>query len=179
LAGFPGGGLGIIQTPSGNSNFTINVEQPGITTVYALINSAFGQSGQTVGSLVFMTTAAQTFTDTLVEGTNIRDHFNDGFNNSSSGIFATACFPAGCSADRLDAYKITLPADFAFNELASITFLGNNAGNPQGQPFLAALTVETVTATPIPAALPLFATGLGALGLLGWRRKRKAQATAA
>jgi len=32
--------------------------------------------------------------------------------------------------------------------------------------------------TPIPAALPLFATGLGALGLLGWRRKRKAQAAA-
>jgi hypothetical protein len=29
---------------------------------------------------------------------------------------------------------------------------------------------------PIPAALPLFATGLGALGLLGWRRKRKAAA---
>jgi hypothetical protein len=27
--------------------------------------------------------------------------------------------------------------------------------------------------TPIPAALPLFASGLGALGLLGWRRKRK------
>jgi hypothetical protein len=32
------------------------------------------------------------------------------------------------------------------------------------------------TATPIPATLPLFATGLGAMGLLGWRRKRKAQA---
>jgi len=31
---------------------------------------------------------------------------------------------------------------------------------------------------PLPAALPLFATGLGALGLLGWRRKRKAQAAA-
>src|SRR5262249_34763776 len=30
-------------------------------------------------------------------------------------------------------------------------------------------------ATPIPAALPLFATGLGALGLLGWRRKRQAR----
>jgi hypothetical protein len=27
--------------------------------------------------------------------------------------------------------------------------------------------------TPIPGALPLFASGLGALGLLGWRRKRK------
>jgi hypothetical protein len=33
-------------------------------------------------------------------------------------------------------------------------------------------------ATPLPATLPLFATGLGALGLLGWRRKRKAQAVA-
>ena len=30
--------------------------------------------------------------------------------------------------------------------------------------------------TPLPAALPLFASGLGALGLLGWRRKRKAAA---
>jgi hypothetical protein len=31
----------------------------------------------------------------------------------------------------------------------------------------------TISAVPLPAALPLFATGLGALGLLGWRRKRK------
>lgn len=28
-------------------------------------------------------------------------------------------------------------------------------------------------ATPLPAALPLFASGLGTLGLLGWRRKRR------
>ena len=34
----------------------------------------------------------------------------------------------------------------------------------------------TVTQTPLPAAFPLLATGLGALGLLGWRRKRKVQA---
>ena len=34
----------------------------------------------------------------------------------------------------------------------------------------------TFTATPLPAALPLFATGIGGLGLLGWRRRRKAQA---
>jgi hypothetical protein len=35
---------------------------------------------------------------------------------------------------------------------------------------------DTPAAVPLPAALPLFATGLGALGLLGWRRKRKAAA---
>jgi hypothetical protein len=33
-------------------------------------------------------------------------------------------------------------------------------------------------ATPLPATLPLFASGLGALSLLGWRRKWKAQAAA-
>jgi hypothetical protein len=33
--------------------------------------------------------------------------------------------------------------------------------------------------TPLPAALPLFATGLGAMGLLGWRKKRKAATIAA
>jgi hypothetical protein len=31
----------------------------------------------------------------------------------------------------------------------------------------------TIATTPLPAALPLFASGLGALGLFGWRRKRK------
>jgi hypothetical protein len=38
--------------------------------------------------------------------------------------------------------------------------------------FNAAFSLDGVE-TPLPAALPLFATGLGALGLLGWRRKRK------
>ena len=33
--------------------------------------------------------------------------------------------------------------------------------------------VQNVSPTPLPAALPLLAGGLGALGLLGWRRKRK------
>jgi hypothetical protein len=32
----------------------------------------------------------------------------------------------------------------------------------------------TLIQTPLPAALPLFAAGLGGMGMLGWRRKRKA-----
>ena len=42
----------------------------------------------------------------------------------------------------------------------------------------AELTLE-VSAVPLPAALPLFATGLGILGFAGWRRKRKAEALSA
>ena len=34
-------------------------------------------------------------------------------------------------------------------------------------------TITASSATPLPAAFPLFATGLGGVGLLGWRRKRK------
>ena len=39
--------------------------------------------------------------------------------------------------------------------------------------FTSASVTQTLNETPVPASLPLFATGLGVLGLLGWRRKRK------
>ena len=45
-------------------------------------------------------------------------------------------------------------------------------------PFNASFSLTGVSGVPLPAALPLFATGLGALGLLDWRRKRKAAALA-
>jgi hypothetical protein len=49
--------------------------------------------------------------------------------------------------------------------------LGNHINSVQQA--AANLVFTPVAGTPLPAALPLFATGLGALGLLGWRRKRK------
>jgi hypothetical protein len=44
-----------------------------------------------------------------------------------------------------------------------------------GSPELDLIRVAGLAASvlPLPATLPPFATGLGALGLLGWRRKRK------
>lgn len=45
--------------------------------------------------------------------------------------------------------------------------------NPQSK-LVIDLTLADQTAVPLPAALPLFAVGLGALGFMGWRKRRKA-----
>jgi hypothetical protein len=55
------------------------------------------------------------------------------------------------------------------------TLTANGTATITEQPLGAQLPGET----PLPAALPLFATGLGAMGLLGWRRKRKGAAALA
>ena len=39
--------------------------------------------------------------------------------------------------------------------------------------YIITFNVSVVPAVPVPAALPLFGTGLAVLGLIGWRRKRK------
>jgi hypothetical protein len=73
----------------------------------------------------------------------------------------------------------TIPGGFpttaSLQDFASIEASGGTAGGVTTNTYEDAWYVA---ATPIPAALPLFASGLGALGLLGWRRKRKAQAAA-
>jgi hypothetical protein len=54
--------------------------------------------------------------------------------------------------------------------LADGTFTGTGTGS---------LTFTSLSTTPLPAALPLFATGLGTLGVLARRRKRKKAAALA
>lgn len=52
-----------------------------------------------------------------------------------------------------------------------------NAAGPYN--YLDYVTFTPAAATPLPVTLPLYAAGLGALGWLGWRRKKKASAVAA
>jgi hypothetical protein len=60
-----------------------------------------------------------------------------------------------------------------------VEFDSETQGYGGGSFTLPTISVEYAFITPLPATLPLFATGLGALGLLGWRRKRKAKPIAA
>jgi len=141
---------GVIQTPSGNSSFTINVNQADVGTVYTLINSAFGEAGNQTGALVFADSAGDTYTYNLTEGDNVRDHYNGFFINTAPNVYGTAQFNGGV---RLDAQQIVLPAGFDSSTLTTITFEGLNAGVPQGEPFIAAITTQTAGAPgPTPGA---------------------------
>jgi len=60
------------------------------------------------------------------------------------------------------------PGSVFFTSLGNLSFDG-----------IETMSFEAILSeTPVPAALPLFVTGLGGLGLLGWRKRRKVQATA-
>jgi hypothetical protein len=67
-----------------------------------------------------------------------------------------------------------------FNEAIPFTAKGTSAvllftqATPTGSEASPIIdNIEVLGPAPLPTALPLFATGLGGLGLLGWRRKRR------
>jgi hypothetical protein len=72
---------------------------------------------------------------------------------------------------------------WAYGNASSVWYSQDQYGHTlttSGDATITELTGQgTQAETPLPAALPLFATGLGGLGLLGWRRKKKAAAIAA
>ena len=68
--------------------------------------------------------------------------------------------------------EIELLLKSAIPQFLLVRFATNNVS------FDVSASSATFEAVPLPGSLPLFASGLGALGLLGWRRKRKAQAVA-
>ena len=70
----------------------------------------------------------------------------------------------------LDAIGPTPGTSFIRPDLTFATGLGTFNLSSMGDTTFSA----TGTATPLPAALPLFAGGLSALALLGWRRGQRA-----
>ncbi len=50
--------------------------------------------------------------------------------------------------------------------------------NSRGEMTITSFSGDDLTAIPLPAALPLYGTGLAVMGLVGWRKRRKAAALA-
>jgi len=99
------------------------------------------------------------------------------FQTSPSVVGEALGTPAG---GQLGSYDLTTAfAQINSNSPNFVSFIVQTFATDQGNltfDHISFLTFEAVirgSEVPLPAALPLFATGLGALGLLGWRRKRK------
>ena len=123
----------------------------------------------------------------------------DGLNQQAAGVFVTS-FPAGLNITLSPAFNFVTAPDVTSNSFnvsgGVITSLIFDARTDTGVPFteltltfptsrlanfqvdeiddrvsLGPLIIPPVSEVPLPAALPLFATGLGALGLFEWEEE--------
>jgi hypothetical protein len=89
-------------------------------------------------------------------------------------IHGTTSFSeTGASNSNADNSAIFLGVRDSVADIVSIDYSATGLGTDTNGPGINQLSISE---TPVPATLPLFATGLGGLGLLGWRRKRKSAA---
>lgn len=135
----------VFSVPGGaayTNTATLNTNLYGATTVYTLINSAWGNAGSTVGSITFKASNGDSYTVNLVEGVNVRDHYLGGFVNTVSASYVTPnVIGVAGSGAHLDMQAFVLPASFTTEILSSIVFttVGSSA---TGLPFLAGVTVK-------------------------------------
>lgn len=163
--------------PFFNGDLVMSTSILGATHVYTLINSSYGISGANNGRLTFAGTGGALYSVNLIQGQNIRDHFDGGFNNVINGTSAVAGFSAGPGQARLDMQIFTLPTIFASERLTSITFTGDSSAQNLfgGVPFMVAATVldpSTIAAVPEPEAIALWLAGLAMMAGIARRGRR-------
>ena len=146
-----GKGTGIIQTPaqSNPSAFDISVNITDPTTVFTLINSGYGIFGATIGSVEFKGTGGLDDSVNLVEGQNIRDYNNDGYNNTVGGGALGATYVGsvyfGGGQVRFDEQQFVLPSSFNSATLTDIILHATGSANIySGEPIMSAATVDTL-----------------------------------
>lgn len=157
--------LGVVLSPLGLYDLVFPVNQPDAVAVYTLINSGFGTFGANNGLVEAFGTGGAYASFELIQGTNIRDHFQNIYNNIVGPDIESAVY----GSVRLDRQVLLLPTSFYGETLTEIRISGT-AGNPSGEPFVAAITVGVEV--PEPSSLVLTGLGLGML-VVGWTRRKR------
>jgi hypothetical protein len=166
-------------------------------TTFTLQNVTFDDGGTATGSFVLdfntgiITSANITTSDDFVANAPPFGDIGFGANYIVSPPFSTAVFtnnPANFSFDDFffignDALAINLGINLTTADLAINNLFPINSGS-EGFSFIifsgtrlvngGSLEITDIAATPLPAALPMFMGGVGLIGLLARRRKRKA-----
>jgi hypothetical protein len=147
VASFPGSsnGLGVVVTGNGTVSSPVTNDFPvnatNAVTVYTLLNSTVGEFGYTNGTIEFYGSQGAHAGFNLVQGVNIRDHYNGNFNNLiSSNIMSIYWGPA--NEDRFDGQGWMLPPDF-FSQVLTNVQIRSFGNNPHGIATLVAITVRT------------------------------------
>jgi hypothetical protein len=160
-SGFVLDGTTILAPSLGTASATVS---EGTATTGPITHSFSGQF-LTGGNLVAPTSGTIAFTEA---GGGISDVLTFSYTGGGAGGVATLTGSFVSDLDPGGNLLVPIGATLV-SEGSPFTFNNTN---------ITASAVSDVDAVPLPGALPLFATGLGALGLLGWRRKKKVQAAA-
>ena len=147
-----------ITGTSGTMNFTLDLKDPTLSNVVGNFSmDVIGPGSTVLGSISLLG-------GPLIDGVASQDFggiappgINDLFPNVSSWHLAVAS--GGLPLSLVVTSTLDTIGDDLVSPLLTVDFTGD-------------LQLQA-SATPLPAALPLFATGLGALSLLARRRKRK------
>src|SRR5262245_42151385 len=143
-------------------NFDLTGQTP--SPPYNSVGINFVFNGATVAA-----TGTFDFFDALNGGGSLVSHIVSGIPTASINFSAFGA-PAAGILDGI--FSIRLAAAGDTFEVVDVSAQGFNAAG------VATPLIPGELVTPLPATLPLFAGGLGALGLLGWRRKKKPEAAA-
>ena len=187
--GLFGGPLGLVagSTPYA---FPINYNDTTINTIPGFFASGAGPTPATCTSAACLTNPLSGAGGAFAQATVFRFQFtetttetfsaphDDGISLFVKGTETTSCTIANCPGD-------LLPTSAAAPQTAdgpTSVIIGPGVydlwyAEVNGLP--ATLQATSTPVVPLPGALPLFASGLVGLGLLGWRRKRKPTALSA
>jgi len=162
LTSFAGGPINFALPAGGTNNIPGFFATAGTTLSATDCPSACQTNVLSTGGFANVTIMEFTFTDTSTETFSVQH--DDGVSLFDITTSSGNLLPASASA------PTTLVTDSVLIQPGTYQLWFAEANG------LPAELIATSTVVPLPATLPLFATGLGALGLLGWRRKRKAAA---